>query len=402
MMRHKTLMFAVLTSLLIAVPASVADAKVTDEDVRRAIEKAKEYLLSQQNEDGSWDETSAGNHDRGITALTMCTLTYIGMHPNRPSISKGIQHLIAKPITAVYPLSLKIMALSYVQNKLIGQKRQIVRKALVSEAQSLYKGQRAGGGWHYGVPSGSYDFSCTQLAVLGLREAALAGVEIPAETFREVQGKYYKEQCDDGGWTYTVKAAKGAAAMTYAGLASIYITSDNLMLGMGCPYLDAKAREIENVNVSHMDPALRWVQKNFSGGGGYAGYALERVGVTSGYKYLGKHDWYREIAESLVKSQKADGSWGGIINTCFNTMFLYKGRAPVLFNKLQFKGKWRIHRRDIANLTKYIIRRKEQPFHWQVVNLDAAVSDLHDAPVLYISTPHAIDLTEEGKRKLRA
>ncbi|MDK1032782.1 MAG: prenyltransferase/squalene oxidase repeat-containing protein, partial [Planctomycetia bacterium] len=298
MKRCRLLALAVLMSVMVLLPGTVAEAKVTDDDVRRAIEKAKEYLLSQQAENGSWSET----------AIVMCTLTYIGMHPNRPSIAKGLYFLVDKPETNVYRLSLKVMALSYVQNKLIGKRRQIIRKVLISEANALVGGQNATRGWRYSIGSSDLDFSCTQLAVLGLREAALAGVEIPRETFSKVQGLYYDSHNADGGWGYTPSNIS-SLNMTAAGLASIYITSDNLLAGLGCPYLNVKARAVEAENIKHLDAAMNWLVKKGIGGNHYGMYAVERVAITGGYKYFGKRDWYKQYAETLVKAQGADGSW---------------------------------------------------------------------------------------------
>src|SRR5207248_428698 len=45
---------------------------------------------------------------------------------------------------------------------------------------------------------------------------------------------------------------------------------------------------------------------------GYNLYGLERVGLASGMKHLGSHDWYRELAETVVSAQQRDGSWRGI------------------------------------------------------------------------------------------
>ena len=52
-----------------------------------------------------------------------------------------------------------------------------------------------------------------------------------------------------------------------------------------------------------------------------------------------------------------------VADTCFATLFLYKGRAPILFEKLDCGPRaceWNNHRRDLANLTAYIERNKER------------------------------------------
>ena len=65
-------------------------------------------------------------------------------------------------------------------------------------------------------------------------------------------------------------------------------------------------------------------------------YALERAGVLTGTVDVGSHDWYREGANYIIKSQKEDGSWssggGGhpAWDTCFSILFLKKSTRPLV------------------------------------------------------------------------
>ena len=34
------------------------------------------------------------------------------------------------------------------------------------------------------------------------------------------------------------------------------------------------------------------------------------MGLASGFKYFGQHDWYSELAKQLVVEQHLNGSWG--------------------------------------------------------------------------------------------
>ena len=67
---------------------------------------------------------------------------------------------------------------------------------------------------------------------------------------------------------------------------------------------------------------------------------MERIGVASGYKYFGTTDWFKEGAERLVRGQRPDGSWdisgAPIPGTGFALLFLSRGRAPVMMNKLDY------------------------------------------------------------------
>jgi hypothetical protein len=59
----------------------------------------------------------------------------------------------------------------------------------------------------------------------------------------------------------------------------------------------------------------------------YSLYALERVGMLYGTKFVGGRDWYLEGARVILDAQKADGSWNesgdnATWDTCFAILFL--------------------------------------------------------------------------------
>ncbi len=204
--------------------------------------------------------------------------------------------------------------------------------------------------------------------------------------------------------------------MTAAGLASIYIIADMLDLESNCPCSAVKPAGTRSELYPRMDRAMTWLGREFRADANpgmgrqylvYWLYSVERVGIAAGYKYIGTHDWYKEGERYLVGQQKEDGSWegnlGSLVETCFATLFLYKGRAPVLFEKLDCgpKVEWNPHRRDLANLTAYVEKFEETPVRWQVVTLAAPTQELHDAPILYLSLESPAAFTAEEKKKLR-
>ena len=425
-MRTKVLA-ALAAVLLAATVCPRAALAVTDDDVRKSIDRAKEYLINSQGRDGTWPEMQYGNADLpcGHTEMALYTLAVIGEHPNHEVMSKAIDAVLGRKTTFNYAIAFRAMALAHLQNKFSPARRELIRAALKQDVAQLVDAQGSLGGWSYAKATSSkampiYDFSNTQLVILALREAALAGVEIPSSTWQKAQDLFYKQQKADGGWAYSENTTgqgvptTSYGSMTAVGLASIYITSDNLEPGRGCPCKMGVSTKVSGEVDRRMDDALAWLEKNFSPMGNpqrpdmnnslfpYWLYAAERVGGSAGYKYFGNHNWFKEGAEAVIKFQGPDGSWAGRIpETCFSTLFLFKGRAPVLFNKLQFKGEWNAHRRDIASLTGYFERVKEQPFHWQIVGLQGPVEELHDAPILYISAESVPTLTDPDKEKLR-
>jgi hypothetical protein len=201
--------------------------------------------------------------------------------------------------------------------------------------------------------------------------------------------------------------------MTSAGLATLFITQDYLM--RATPHLfDSCRGGVTNVNI---EKGLAWMDKNvanamsrFDGFYYYGMYGIERVGVASGRKYFGGIDWYQVGAEKLVRTQFPDGSWNKTLHdTCFTILFLVRGRAPVMMNKLLYANTtrrqtdpWNERPRDAANLSKWMGKRSLEGFlNWQIVNLQVPVEELHDAPILYMAGSEEIALRAAEIDKLR-
>ncbi|MCX5683394.1 MAG: hypothetical protein NT049_06895, partial [Planctomycetota bacterium] len=412
----------IATASLSPAPASA----VTDDEVLKVIEEGRAHLIGLSKGDGSFGGSGGdAGGTGGLSAMVFMTLAYMGEHPNRPHMSKGLDYLLNLDADQGfgtrqgYCVPIRIMGLSYVHNKLLGDKRTAVRQKMMEDIMRLTVGQATAGdgagGWRYALKGGNdYDFSVAQWPILAFREANLVGIEFPTDCLRKARELYYKRQNPDGGWHYQKGPSYGS--MAAAGAASLFIINDVLDPNAGCPCTSGRSRPPDAENEKHIDLALAWLSKNFTSndnphsngqpGNGrtlYWLYCAERVGIASGYKYFGDHNWYKEGVEHLLKEQKG-GTWGDTVNTCFALLYLYKGRAPVLYNKLRFDGVWNAHRRDLAKLTSYIEREKEQQFHWQIVETKTPMEEWHEAPILYITAetiPNKWDEDEALQKKLR-
>ena len=389
---------------------------VNEETVDRAIEKGREYLLQQAQPDGSFGK--GGQHHGGVSALVFMTLAYMGQHPNHPVMTKGLDYLLNLDAgkgfgdRPGYAVPIRIMGLSYVHNKLLGEKRAQVRQKMLEDLQLLIAGQASSGGWRYKLDATDYDFSVSQWPLLAMREASLVGVEFNSAPLLRARELYYKWQQADGGWGYIGDKRPSYGSMTAAGLASLYIISDVLEPSSGCPCAGGRTPREATDTERRMEAGLGWLAKHFTAGENprkdqgdnrplYWLYCVERVGIAAGYKYFGNHNWFREGAARLLNLQNGS-HWDSLDDTCFALLFLYKGRAPILLNKLKFNGEWNAHRRDAANLTQFVEHTKEQPFHWQIVELKAPLEELHDAPILYITPETPPEWGDPEKKKLRA
>ena len=117
-------------------------------------------------------------------------------------------------------------------------------------------------------------------------------------------------------------------------------------------------------------------------------YGLERAARLAGVRFFGTHDWYRVGAEELVeRSGQAFGILAG--RTRWRTMrswqrasrclFLAKGRAPVLINKLRHApvDDWDNDPDDVRNIVDVVGRDWKALLTWQIVDSQTAtVADL--------------------------
>lgn len=420
--------------------ATPARAEITAEEVRGAIDRGSKYLLRQQRGDGSWsagaDGILGGHWNLGVTSLTVLALLNSGIEADHPQMVKALEYLrSAEEPGRTYEISLMIMALAAAKDG-TRDKVRISKLVLKLENSQIRRGEGRGS-WSYGemkqgrINLGSGDHSNSQYAVLALRDAQDYGVDVDVETWKRVRTHWLGAQNADGGWGYVRQGSTGS--MTVAGIATMVIV--NSMLSDeeevdedGNPICCAEAEEDQYLK--SLNRGVSWLAKHFAVGTNPRGqgwllyylYGLERAGRLSARRFFGEHDWYREGAEYLVAQQTPlGGYWQGIghmegplVATDFALLFLSKGLAPVLMNKLKFgpRGRngivngsdWDNHHDDVKNLTKLIsgLDRWPKLLTWQQVDSAAAtVADLRQAPVLFISAQYAYEFTNSEIAKLK-
>lgn len=437
-MRRTTLILAVLA---VSAAAAIAPSRVhaaTPQQVDAAIRKAISFLYSQQKK-GNWEVVPrpdpGGNHVSiktgqwgGLTGIATCALLYAGENPQDPRMKQAIEWLVNAPMVGIYAMGFRCQVWAMIPPnpeivKVAHRDRDYLLSAVWTTDDQNFgfypyyflNGVRGGDGGHW------YDHSISQYGVLGMWAISQLNVEIPAKYWQMTETAWRRHQYPSGAWSYQYKAEKDRGqetlAMTAAGVASLFITQEML-------HGDAGLRCEGNYKDEALERGLAWISKNFEDykkhHPHYALYGCERIGVAAGYKYFGKLNWYEEGAEYLVKGQNGDGSWGGhednhnhnkVPNTCFALMFLARGRAPVMMNKLDYRTNqagdkereptWNERPRDVANIVRWTGRQRERDLNWQIVNLRAPVDELHDAPILYVSGRDALNLTKEEEAKLR-
>ena len=408
----------------------VQAADLSGTAVKDAIERGKKFLVTQQSANGSWSNGTE-TQTVGTTSLVLLALINSGMTPQDVPVKRGLQYLRALKANEpnehpeTYQVALVIMALSAAKD---GKTDAVRISQLAQRLESGQMIQRNPGAWGYGLGGGGDlvggDSSNTQFAILGLREAVEAGAVVSRETWQRNRDYWVRGQNHDGGWAYTSDSnGQGSyGSMTVAGVSSLAICEQMLRTDVGvAPDGTPPCCKDPEIDKNLLE-GLEWLAKNFSAGHNprspngnvlYYIYGAERAGRLSGQRFFGEHDWYREGAAYLVAMQNAvAGRWDGaghgennpVVASSYALLFLSKGLAPVLVNKLKYgprdQGRplevvgddWNKHRRDIRNLTEHISGLPKWPKLLTSQEVDIAravksdgVNSLLQAPVLFIT-----------------
>ncbi|MBI3268369.1 MAG: DUF4159 domain-containing protein [Planctomycetes bacterium] len=384
------------TALSFAARPAAGDGGVTGADVVKAVDRGIQYLRDHP------DEILKGYSQfrPGPQALRGLALLAAGLDPKAdPLVASDLQAVLETGPRRTYIAGLEAMFMAAVDPE--------AHKGLIHQCSRwLQRCQGADGTWSYDPDSPKAgDHSNTQFALLGLYAAQESHLNVPSAAWDRTLEHFNNTQNPDGGWSYAA-TGKSLPTMTAAGAACLLIGQNRLAGARPCGDQPSSPR-IRN--------ALTLIGKQlaeFLKGGTeekwpfYYLYAVERVGMLSGQKYVGALDWYREGASWLVQRQNADGSWGSgpnpSIDACFAILFLAKGHTPLLVNKLEWDGDWNNDASDLKNLLEFSAHKLRRRFSWQTVSVREPAEELGFAPVLFLNGHTAPKLGPGGVEKLRA
>lgn len=425
-----------VTAILGSCPTPPAARAATAAEVDGALSKAKAYLYSKMN-NANWESvaqrnpkgaryTTEGGQWGGPTAVAVYALLASGEDPHDPKLAPSIEWLKTADMIGTYAISMRCQVwLLLPRTPEIRKLAEADRDRLQESFASVGKGKFLYNYLTTKKEPNMVDHSVSQFGVLSMWACAQLGIEIPTDYWATVEQRWTQDQQPDGGWLYADKPDRHEhpgeqASMTAAGVATLFITQDYVHAndGVKCKGnlvsqpIDKGLKWMAD-HTSDWTPMTTWWEKRAVPG--YTLYGVERIGVASGLKYFGTVDWYQFGADWCVKNQSENGSWNGddnIANTALCMLFLARGRAPVLINKIQYEnasgpdagnaGPWDERPRDVANYVRWMGEETERDINWQITNLDVTEDELHDAPFLYISGNAPISLKPEQVDKLRA
>lgn len=419
-------------------PKPTPAEEITEARVSAAIDKIVKYLFSAVGKDGHWDtvpidklqgEAMQTNYG-GKTALALAALASAGQQSD-PRFQKALDWLVKQNLRGNYAIGLRLQTLSSLGNS------KPYREVILRDAAALLRAARrdvtGGVTWQYlpppdqhkyaGTPSMPGDYSNVNYAVLGLWAAEDEGAEVPTQLWQGIERTWTAGQHAHGGWSYFPGKALASAtpeywsnptgSMTTAGIASLYLVLDRYHAPKGQPGSFRNTPAYLSIQ-----KGLDWLDKNWSATTNkgrpewatYYFYNVERVGTAAGLKYIGTRNWFQEIGKTILSWQQGDGSikgamnanYGGVLcDSAYSLLFLAKGSAPVLVNKLQHAADWDNRVRELAGLCDWTARQWERPANWQVVNLKVAPEELSDSRLLLISGSKPLEFKDEDIAKLK-
>jgi hypothetical protein len=383
----------------------------TDHAVHRGIG----FLIKQIEPDGlcngEFDEDNLRHG--GLTALCVYALLSAEVDYRHPKIQLALKRLAEIKMKGVYAVSMRACALAACNDKKI-------EGALKKDIDWLVRAAGTFGRYGYESAGGKeltdYDNSNAHIAALGVWEG-ISRLEVRNERslkyWRKVRQHWLDQQQINGGWGYRIRPGaiqtRTYGSMTAAGLATLLVCFDTLKR-------DEFVRCTAWKEDKPISKALAWIQKNYdmqaNPGKGvqwryYWLFGLARIGLTSGRKFVGGRDWFADGSKQLLGDQNADGSWGygdagqRTPQSAFATLFLARGRRPVLANKLQYKGKWNCRPHDMVNFARHVGDTYERKVTWQIVGDKSGAADFLEAPILYISGAGPVGITDRQINRIR-
>ncbi|MBI1375035.1 MAG: DUF4159 domain-containing protein [Phycisphaera sp.] len=377
---------------------------VTDDEVEAGIKKLVAYLFSQQNPNGHWDLDQPENdvaHQGmqwgGKTALVTYALLKAGVSYQDPRLERALEFLKTAELKGTYAVALR----SHVWGRVPDSFKPYQQKDLYWLIEASHKVSSGGLGWRYVQDAKDFDNSVSQYGLLGVWEAAKRGLPVGQGLWKGVEDHFLAEQNDEGGWGYGGNHGDGSrGSMVAAGVTCLFVTQNYLhsMEYKTCGV--TRNSELQK----RIDKGLAWFGKNFSptqnpNGGHYHYYmvGVERVGLASGIRYFNGKDWYAEGAKNILSDPGNNP-----VDRAFSLIFLVAGRYPLLVNKLSIPDKdWNNRPRDVANATQWVSDEVEREMNWQVVDINTPAEDWLTAPLLYIASHEALELTDEQEQKIK-
>ncbi|MGA2233503.1 MAG: hypothetical protein ABSH22_21570, partial [Tepidisphaeraceae bacterium] len=214
--------------------------------IQESIDRAKAYLYSHKNAQGTWEDSEApvpgkdaweptGGQWGGLTALVTYALLSTGDNPRDSKLAPAISFLKTADIRGIYALGLRSQVWSYLPQDTA------TREGVLRDGRLLLAGLKAVGEARgmYGYlvngmgqdPTHVYDQSVSQYGVLGIWALEEEGLEVPDQYWAAVDAAWRGHQLNTGAWSYYAQPRNNyppTVTLTAAGVASLLLCDDYL------------------------------------------------------------------------------------------------------------------------------------------------------------------------------
>lgn len=289
-----------------------------NEAARGAIQKGIDYLLREQNRDGSWRSGGQnGGHPTAMTALAGLALLSSGSTPTEGPYAKNVSAALSFILKSVrkdgliaqleeeshcmHGHGLAILYLGECYGMEEDNRRQAeIRLALQRAIELTARSQSAAGGWLYTPDSNNDEGSVTVTQVQGLRSARNAGVAVPKKVIDDAMKYLEKSANGDGGIRYQASdqgpsrpAITAAAVVCWQNAGEM----DNPLARKAMRFVETMLSPSPRNDVHYMG---HYYYAHL-----YMAQAMYLAGEEKWQKYFGV------MRDALVAAQKPDGSWEG-------------------------------------------------------------------------------------------
>jgi hypothetical protein len=312
-------LFASSPSLLpTSFAAKSSSADLIDTRTEQAIEKGLSWLVSRQNEDGSFGDSDY-SRNTGVNAIVGIAMLSEGSVPGRGRLGEALDRLteflcsqatssglISHPAFQsrgpMYEHGFATLFLA----EILGSSRQAgVREILQRAVRTIVDSQNNEGGWRYQPRRDDADVSVTVAQVMSLRAARNAGIHVPNETVEKAVAYLRRSQNADGGFRYMSEETESAFPRSAAAIVALF----NAGVVSG-PEIDQGLAYLQTFPPTAEAGPL---PSHFFYGHYYAVQAMWHAGGVAW------ETWYRAIRDLLIARQKEDGRWEDLLASDYAT-----------------------------------------------------------------------------------
>lgn len=296
----------------LAAPAALAQV----DPISAAQNRAIHYLLENQHHDGSWTLPGNERFCHAGAAFLGFALLRAGLPPNHAAIWKVDRLLAHTPPRSTYGAAVRVQFLGALQPPDYRTRMQRCLEHLDPPRRDYY-----GYGYTPTLPYG--DLSNHQFALIAWDILDEHGLGPGKAIWQEWAELLLRQQTPDGGWGYLLEESS-SPTMRLAGLACLAACRRGLVrANVGSKLMQEVDEAIEFGFAAagkawfldadrNRAPLRRWIH--------YAGATLERAASLADRNQVGNHDWFAEVSQFLLQSQRSNGSWSSgqgepILNT---------------------------------------------------------------------------------------